>query len=327
MPAEVNHSNAAAFADFFQDGSYAMVTHSLVYDRDNPATASQVGQIHFYRFNGGVWVDTTSALLADTAGCIHPRKAIAADFNGDGKPDVYFACHGVDAMPYAGEHPHLLLSQADGRYKNVTLPISCYCHGAAAADTAGNGFADVLVTDNQANARVPFVLINNKDGTFAKDLTRLPFEPDTYLAPNTGYGMVVMYDAELIDFDGAGVYDAFLAGTEAPDDESGIPPTIFKGDGHGHYANPVTLPIDPDYQTTLDIAYTGGNLYLNRVQTKGGAYGFSAIQKIDPKTMATSTIYRNDRPYATGTTWLNWIVPYQGRIVSQSAVYGVSVAQ
>ena len=327
MPKEVGISNSVAFADFFQDGTYSMVTHSLIYDRDNPATANQLGSVHFYKNVNGNWVDNTSQLLADTTGCLHPRKAIVADFNGDGKPDVYFACHGFDAVPFSGEHPHLLLSQVDGKYKNVTLPTTCYCHGASAADASGSGFADVLVTDNQANEKVPYILINNKDGTFAKDLSRLPFNAKTYLAPNTNYGAVNVYDAELIDFDGTGKYDAFLAGTEAPDDPAGIPPTIFKNDGSGHYNKPFALPTDSQYESTLDIVFTNGAIYLNRVQTNGGAYGSSSIQKIDYKTLATSRIYNSTGKFSTGTTWLNWIIPFKGQIVSQSATYAVSVPQ
>lgn len=327
MPKEVGISNSVAFADFFQDGSYSMVTHSLVYDRDNPATANQPGDVRFYKNVNGGWVDSTSQLLADTAACLHPRKAVVADFNGDGKPDVYFACHGFDAAPYAGEHPHVLLSQADGKYKNVTLPTTCYCHGASAADAGGGGYADILVTDNQANEKVPYVLVNNRDGTFAKDLTRLPFNAKTYLAPNTNYGAVNVYDAELIDFDGTGKYDAFLAGTEAPDDPAGIPPTIFKNDGSGHYNKPLSLPTDARYQSTLDIVFTNGAIYLNRVQTNGGAYGTSSIQKIDYKTLASSSIYGSTGKFPTGASWLNWIIPFKGQIVSQSAVYAVSVPQ
>lgn len=327
LPQEVVLSNSIAFADFFQDGTFSMVTHSLTYDRDNPATAGQFGAIRFYKNVNGNWVDNTSTLLSSTTGCIHPRKAIVADFNGDGKPDVYFACHGFDAAPYAGEHPHVLLSQADGTYKNATLPTTCYCHGASAADASGKGFADVLITDNQANAKVPYFLINNKDGSFTQDLARLPFNPKTYLAPNTNYGAVVMFDAELIDFDSSGKYDAFLGGTEAPDDAAGIPPTIFKSDGNGHYGTPITLPTDSQYETTLDIVYVNGNIYLNRVQTNGGAYGFSSIQKINYKTLVASRIYNNTSNFSTGMTWLNWIIPYQGKIVSQSEAYGVSVPQ
>lgn len=41
--------DAIAFADFFQDGSYSMVTNSLIYDTANPATASKFGSIQFWK--------------------------------------------------------------------------------------------------------------------------------------------------------------------------------------------------------------------------------------------------------------------------------------
>lgn len=89
----------------------------------------------------------------------------------------------------------------------------------------------------------------------------------------------------------------------------------------------MTLPTDAVYRTTLDIAYIGGSIYLNRVQTNGGAYNFSSIQKIDYKTLAATRIYNNTANFPTGSTWLDWIVPFQGKIVSQNAAYGVAVAQ
>jgi len=331
MPAEVNLSNTVAFADFFQDGTYSMVTHSLIYNRDDPKTAGMIGAVRFYKNVNGAWVDNTSKLLSDTAGCIHPRKAVVADFNGDSKPDVFIACHGFDAPPYVGEKQHMLLSQSDGTYKNTTVPFTCYCHGASAADVNGDNFADILVTDNQANETVPFFLMNDKNGGFVKDFSRLPFQPKVWSSPNITYTMNVSFTAELIDFDSKGHYDAFLAGTEAPDDEAGIPPTIFKNDGKGDFKNKetiITFGTNAKYSTTLDIAYAWPYVYLNRVETKGGLYGFSAIEKIDLRDhKVANTIYTNSNNFANGSTWLNWIMLYQDKVVSQNAVFNVSVKQ
>jgi len=333
LPSETHDGNAVAFADFFQDGSYSMVTHSLEYNPADPTTSNKVGHVHFYKQVGGAWVDHTSDLLSATAGCLHPRKAIVADFNGDGKPDVYFACHGFDASPFPGEQPHMLLSQSDGTYKNVTLPNVCYCHGAAAADAAHTGYADVLVTNNTVSPHVPFFLINNKDGTFTSDTTRLPAgvlgEP-----VNKGLYWGQIFTVELVDFDNVGRYDAFLAGTEPDGHFGNWLPTIFKNDGTGHYVNKVTLPVDPQFVTTLDMVFKNGNIYLNRVKESYDAnvYGTSAIQKISYPGMVASEIYKNTTnflptPGWAGTTWLNWIVWYQGKIESLDSAYGVSVPQ
>ena len=327
MPAEVLGGNAVAFADFFQTGSYAMVTHSLEYDNTDPSTANKFGHIHFYKSVNNVWTDVTASILSDTTGCLHPRKAVIADLNGDGKPDVYFACHGFDAAPYPGEQPHVLLSQADGTYKNVTLPITCYCHGASAAELSKAGFADILVTDTSVS-QTPFFLMNNGDGTFTADMTRLP--PSLLNKP--------MYSAELINF-GSGKYDAFLGGNENVASAGGPNrQTIFPNDGTNHFTSttPVLLPTDSTYGFPLDINFIGGNIYLLRTVDNAanplGFYGAVEVQKIVYPSLAAQTIYQHSGSYSNVTagfnsTWVNWIIPYQGNIVSMSAAYGLSVPQ
>lgn len=327
LPKEVDVGNAVAFADFFQNGSYSMVTHTLEYDPSIPATANKLGHIRFYKSVGGAWVDNTSALLTNTTGCLHPRKAIVADFNGDRVPDVYFACHGFDAPPFSGEQPRILLSQVDGKYKNVTLPVTCFCHGASAADFNGDGYADILVTNNSVAPNVPFFLINNKDGTFATDTSRLPSGvPGVPFNGNTYPGSI--FTVELIDFDGVGKYDAFLAGTEPP--SGNWLPTIFKNDGSNHFTGTKkVLPSIVSFVTTLDIVFSNGAIYLNRVADCGCAsvYGFSSIQKIDYKSMQVKQIYANTTRFANEQTWLNWIIPYQGSIASLNAMYGVMIPE
>ena len=334
MPPEVTESNTVAFADFFQDGTYSMVTHSLEYNY-SAANANEFGHIKFYKNVNGVWVDNTSKLLTNTVGCLHPRKAIVADFNGDGKPDVFFACHGLDVAPYPGEHPHVLMSQPDGTYANITLPEICYCHSASAADATGHGFADILVTDNMIS-HTPFFYTNH-NGALIKDTSRfgqILSQPNDGSVgyPGVSYGSPAIYTAELIDFYGTGRYDAFLAGT-APDNVWGNwAPSIFKNDGSGIYtqANSVKLPYDKYYESTLDIVFENGIVYLTSVHEnngQGSTYGFSNIAKIDLSKMNYTQIYSNNTNFANGHGWLNWIIPYKGNIVSQSAAYAVSVSQ
>lgn len=315
LPAEVMYGNAVAFADFFQEGTYSMVTHSLEYNSSDPTTANKFGHIHFWKSVNGQWVDHTADLLASNAGCLHPRKAVVADFNGDGKPDVFFACHGFDASPFPGEQPHYLLSQADGTYKNVIAPTTCFCHSASAADFSGNGYADVVVVDNVVHGK-PYFLINDKNGSFAEDLTRLQ---------NTIPSHAPIFTAEFIDF-GRGQYDTFLGGDEL---SGGWIPTIVQNDGTEHFATTKTLATDANFTNTLDVLFVNGQVYLNRVHenSTGPLYGFSEIQKVDYNTNAASQIYTNTTYFSNGSSWLNWIIPYQGKIDSLNSDYGVSVPQ
>jgi hypothetical protein len=115
LPSDTWLGNAVGFADFFAEGSWSMVTHSLRYYRAAPGDSPVVnGQFKFWRKGASGWVDNTSEILADQTGCLHPRKALVVDFNGDARPDVFVACHGYDVSPFPGEQPVLLLSQPDG---------------------------------------------------------------------------------------------------------------------------------------------------------------------------------------------------------------------
>lgn len=320
LPSEVVAGNAVAFADFFQDGQYSMVTHSLEYNAQDPTTANQFGHIHFYKKMGGVWVDNTSARLANNTGCLHPRKAIVADFNKDGLPDVFFACHGFDSPPFSGESPLILLSQPDGSYAKTTIPVTCFCHSAAAADINADGYPDVLVTD----MATPFFLINNKDGTFTKDTSRLP--NDTAGKP--------IFTAELIDFNQTGKYDVFFGGHEQQS-SGNWPATILPNDGAGAFVTTTraVLPSAAGYGLPLDIVFTAGNMYVLRtIDDQPNFYGGAAIQKVSYPSLVGQTIYQHSGSYSGitpgfNTQWVNWIIPYQGKIDSLSSGYGVSVSQ
>lgn len=318
LPAEVMAGNAVAFADFYQDGSYSMVTHSLEYNPHDSAIANKLGKVHFWQRIGGAWTDRTSSLMADSTGCLHPRKASVADFNADGRPDVFFACHGSDVPPFPGESPFVLLSQADGRYAKSVVPVTCFCHSASTADVNGDGHPDVVVTGDSA-AYQPFFLINRGDGTFVQDLGRLP--PDVRYKP--------VFTAEFIDFSGTGRYDLFLGGHEQ--DPNGYwPATILPNDGAGGFASTtrIVLPSAPGYGFPTDIVFAGGAIYLSRtVDASSDFYGAAAIQKIAYPTLAAQTIFERQDPWPSGTSWINWIIASGGRIHTLDSAYGVSLPQ
>ncbi|GAC1605450.1 MAG: hypothetical protein NVS3B3_03350 [Aquirhabdus sp.] len=323
-----------AMGDFFQDGTASMVgfTNNFVPASD-PNYGRTPGHAYFYKKDAnGNWIDQTSKLLSDQTGCITPRKVIVADFNGDGVPDIFVACHGTDLYPLpagytAGEVPRILLSQPDGTYKNVPAPVSCYCHGAAAADVNGNGFADIVVVDPEINKQ-PCYLVNNKDGTFKPDYTRMP--PST--APNTACNPACrlgIYSVELVDFDATGKFDLWLGGV---DDKSlgGFASTIFHNPGTNNFATAAatvlpsaTAPSAAD-NNPLDLVYTNGNIYLMRVNS---GYTETSIQKINYKTLSSTMIYQHG-PYAGSTySWLTWMLPYQSNIIGADSSYGVSIPQ
>lgn len=317
-------SPATAYADFFQAGEYAMVSHTIEYNATDPSTAGKVGHIAFYAKNAsGTWVDKTATVLDNTAGCLHPRKAVVADFNGDGVPDVFFACHGFDAAPFPGEQPHVLLSQPDGKYKNISLPITCYCHGATAADLNGDGKPDLIVTDTSV-ASIPFALINNGDGTaFTQDFSRIP---------SSMRGMGGIYSVELIDT-GSGSRDLFVGSGTPPGSDPANPSAswalangILVNDGNGTFLNtPLRALPNPAgstgivYGLALDFVVSNGYVYYQQINNNWDAanptYADIVVHKARLSDLTGSTLYEHFGAYNNGTTWFPWMSLGEGSTV------------
>lgn len=156
--------NARGFADFEQEGRLSYVVHTLEYSPPNTIR----GHVRLFRLlDGDRYTEITSALIdGDNTGCLHPRKALVADFNGDRRPDVFFACHGwdsVDPPPASqplGEFPVLMLSQPDGRYRlsrlaySYTGPRQPYLHCATAVD--GDGQPELWAAGQDNPSDEPF---------------------------------------------------------------------------------------------------------------------------------------------------------------------------
>lgn len=203
-----------AYGDFFQDGTISMIAASNVFNGTFNGTtgfgSTDAGRIYFFHTDGkGNWIDQTDKILngANRTGCISPRKIVVADFNGDKKPDAFIACHGIDGnipVGYSqGEHPRYILSQPDGTYKNVDAGFNCYCHGAAAADFKGDGYADIIVASPPILGRLVY-LKNNRNGTFTDTPSLVP----------TQTIQKSIWSMEFVDSNRDGKFDLALYGSE-----------------------------------------------------------------------------------------------------------------
>ena len=101
---------------------------------------------------------------------VHEREGIIRDFNGDGLGDLFVAAHGHDAQPFYGEQNILLLSTRNGHIDaSLThLPkLSDMAHGVDASDIDGDGDLDLMIVTNEnANNILPYMLINDGQGKF-----------------------------------------------------------------------------------------------------------------------------------------------------------------
>lgn len=322
-------TSGVAFADFFQEGKMSMVAFSNVFAGANGFGSLVPGKVYFFQKDAnGAWTDKTARVLDDTTGCLSPRKVIVADFNGDGKPDVFAACHGIDGeIPVGGkfgEHPRMLLSQVNGTYKNVDMGFDCYCHGASAAEMNTKGYADIVVTDSAIHGQ-PFFLINNKNGTFTADYHRMPPSTEKNSLTCAISCPLQIYSVELIDFDNAGKFDLWLGGTNDKSIAS-FAPSIFKNPGNNDFSNAAVtiLPSVVGYPLvlSLDIVFVNDTIYMSMVDQNYETFG---IQKIDYKTLSSKLVYNHTGRFPNNYLWVDWVMPRNNKIVSLDSTFGLGI--
>ena len=151
--------------------------------------------------------DVTRKLLGNGAlpSMQHPREVDVADFNGDGKLDIFVAAHGYDAAPFPGERNVLLISRGDGTYsdQSATLPSAPdFSHSTTIGDINGDGIPDIFV-GNLPLPQKAYFLIGKGDGTFAQATNLIPAD---LTSPNGSTFLTSL----LVDVDGDGFPDLVL---------------------------------------------------------------------------------------------------------------------
>jgi FG-GAP-like repeat len=309
---------AHTFADFKRNGEYQLFVATVGYTWNTPSTYTTKGVFKFYNKQADGSYAEDKTLLADTTGCLHPRKSIVADFNKDGRPDIFVACTGLDVTPFPGEKSALLLSQADGTYVKSFLSFDAYGHGASAADLNGDGYPDVVMVDSTVG-QIPFVLLNNKDGTFTKRTDLFP----------TNLKFKQAYSVELVDFNKDGKMDLFLAGHDWDDGgHNQIAPSIYLGNGSGDFSasTPTILPVVANEGVTLDLVFDGSSIFLMRTSGGDGTFYLSTvIQKVTYPALVSSVIYNSNRIGNNGYPWAPWMMMVGSKLIATSDKFSFSV--
>jgi hypothetical protein len=291
---------ARTYLDVDGDGIVEVFSASLRYDasRSTPTTAAPSHFAFYRRQPDGRFIEAAALLPEGSAGCIHPRKAVLGDFNGDGRLDVFVACHGFDAAPFPGERNKVVLSRADGSYtiRDASTSVGFF-HGAAAADFDRDGRIDVVVTDNMSNPSVRVWLGDGRGG----------FTPSAGLLPPALAVQAGFFTVDLPDIDGDGRFDLFVAGHEW----EGGAPTVFLNPGSNDFGSAVgrTLPAVPSEGVVLDITVTGPadarSVWLLRTSGGDGTFYQSAtVQKVGWPGLASSVPLQR-----RGAQWQPWMIP------------------
>lgn len=224
----------------------------------------------------GHFTDGTSAIFqGHVPQTQFPRQIVIADFNGDGRPDVFIADTGDDHDPFPGYQNTLILSAPGGKLLDATanLPqVYDYTHSAAAADVNGDGTVDIYEGNlASGNSVPPRILLNDGTGHFTLGQGLLP-------ASVTDFSQGYYPGSTFADVNGDGKPDLLLSAGDSPARSA-----VLLNDGTGHFTvlsnalpakpfgpdaiglGPISFDINGDGRPDLLIGYTKNNpFYVGR---------------------------------------------------------------
>ena len=197
-----------------------------------------------------------------------PRKSVIADFNNDGRPDIFVADHGYDGYPGPGFHNTLVLSTPAGKLRDATgqlPPRVRFTHSATAADVDSDGSLDLYIGSiyTDVHKEPPELMLNDGTGAFAACSDCLPG-----LVKDKVFGAGMLQDgytfsaSQFVDVDNDRDPDLVLAGQgfyRLPGEIVSSDSQVLVNDGTGHFSvRAGALPPRPwnNTATGLDIRAT-----------------------------------------------------------------------
>lgn len=167
--------NPGMLVDFDSDGDLDLVANVF-------AEAQQLTPMVTYTNDGnGNFIIDPDVIQGELLvhGLNNSNGFAIADFNGDGRDDLWLADGGIDSPPYLGGQSRLVLQTPDGHLRDETAQrvptISIFSHDVAIGDIDGDGDIDVLEPNISPGPPVVHY-INDGQGFFSLDTTRT--DPD-----------------------------------------------------------------------------------------------------------------------------------------------------
>jgi len=276
----------------------------------------------------GGFVPASEAVIKTTAVGVHPRKALFADFNGDGRKDIYVADHGWDTEPFPGAQNRLYLSRADGGWDDASAGLpqqSDFTHTAAAGDIDGDGDIDIFVGNGYpAQAKIlPYMLINDGKGNFTPTQANIPVQSGQTLDTLTSHNFP---GATLTDLNGDALPE-LLVTADANASFNALRQTIILWNQGGTYSQDamtkLAAPAGLPAYIALDIQkmdFNGdGRLDLVQVGTNGspfydGAFiqllrndGNNVYTDVTAESMTAAEAMTSVAGQSKGNPWAMWV--------------------
>lgn len=202
---------------------------------------------------GDGYIDVTSSLIPAGLSLQIPRDLHVADFNGDGRDDVFFSNHGteIEEPTLPGERNRLLLSTPGGQYADApadALPTFLdFSHHSTVGDFDGDGDSDIYVNNLGSTGGFGNYLLQN-DGL--GNFTLIDTVPESSTRFDSfGFSSRGTYATIAFDTDNDGDIDIFHDGIE--DGSGTVERAYFENDGSGNFF--LSDNIVPDVVDTLHI--------------------------------------------------------------------------
>ncbi len=246
----VTNASDLALIDFDSDGDLDLIMVQVA-----PATYPETKRRQLaFRNDGGVFTDATSQILGDLI-LVGVRRLRVADFNKDGRSDLFMAETGTDTFPFPGAQSRLLIQTPDGRLADETstrLPQhNAYTHASDVADINGDNAPDIFMGSLSPSDLIR-LYVNDGSGNMIDRSDLLPASVSSG-APET-------MAAEFCDVNGDNRPDLILGGNyyEPNGPGSHRPNALLMNDGSGRFAydSSRALPakLYGDKSITVDIA-------------------------------------------------------------------------